>query len=134
MKPCEFEAGQVFEHKYPFVRTTYTEFDNEGHYEVPSWKPGVESVMCPPDDCKAVCEGEGKQIITVVDVHKPGRFPTRVFYTRKFVTPDGVVFGKQNLRITTAQAFRQRVAGYAYSYEMATEAEQKELAAYRARP
>lgn len=133
MSKCEFEAGQVFEHSYPFVRDTYTDLDNEGCHEVLSWKPGIAYVMCGPDDAEAVCEGEGKQVLTVVDVHKPGRFPTRVFYTRKFITPDGKSFGRKNLHITTVQAFRAKANGYAYPYKMATDEDRLELESYRAK-
>jgi hypothetical protein len=50
----------------------------------------------------------GRQILTVVDIYKPGRFPTRVFYTMKWVTPDG----KGGLKMTTVDAFRRRALGF----------------------
>jgi len=127
MTKCEFVSEQVFEHDYPFVRDSYTAIEVDGFREVLSWKPGVGYVFCYPDDMRAVCEGVGKQILTVVDVHKPGKYPTRVFYTRKFITPDGVEFGKNNLRIATLPAFRRLIAGYAYPYEPAGEDDIAEL-------
>ena len=68
-----------------------------------------------------VADAVGTQILTVVSVHKPGKFPARVFYTRRWRDPDGVEFGKTHLRVTVMQSFRTIVRGYRHDYRMATE-------------
>lgn len=112
-KPDDIRAGAVFEVEYPFVRTTYTEYTEDGPSEVPSWRPGVEYELRGPDgDSEAVFDGIGKQILAVVDVHKPGHYPARVFYTVRWVSPDANTFGKGNLKILTLDAFRRRTRGF----------------------
>lgn len=106
------QPGEIFEHAYPFVHSTYTEMDEDGCAEVPCWKPGVRFENTYHGDTDSIADGTGKQIITVVDSFKPGRFPTRVFYTRRWVNPDGKEFGKGLLRIAAIQSFRTLVRGY----------------------
>jgi hypothetical protein len=113
-------AGAVFRSPYPFVRTTHTEFDGDGYSEVRTWKPGVEmeQVYIPPDDCDTECvaEGVGEIILTVVSVHKPGRYPTRVFFTRRWRDPGGKEFGKNACRVATVEKFRRLSRGYYHEY------------------
>jgi hypothetical protein len=108
----EILPGAEIEVGHPFVRDKFTKHDEEGGYEVDCWKPGTRSEMVYPDDCIAVYDGMGTQILTVVSLHKPGKYPTRVFYTRKWRDPDGATFGKGALRMTTLPAFRKIIAGY----------------------
>jgi hypothetical protein len=117
------KAGEVFRVKYPFVRFDFDELAGDlegGVVTVKSWKPGVEFVPVGyyGEDSEGVCDGEGEMVLTVVDVHKPGRFPSRVFFTRSWVDPDGKAFGKGGLHIMTAQAFKRRVAGYMHEYRL----------------
>lgn len=114
----EFTAGDVFVNDYPFLRTTYTEWNEDGSSEVASWRPGVEYEVADPygERTYRVADGTGKQILTVVDVHKPGRFTTRVFYTVKWITPEGKEFGKGALKITTVDAFRRRSRGFLHGH------------------
>lgn len=118
------KAGDIFRVKFPFVRCEVDICDEDpesfgGFVTIKSWKPGVEFVPCGiGDDSEAVCDAEGEMVLTVVDVHKPGRFPSRVFYTRRWVNPDGKEFGKGALRITTLTAFKRRAAGYMHEYEL----------------
>lgn len=123
--------GERFEVRYPFVRDTYTEYEQDaeggGSFEAPTWKPGTrvenwhspiwtgEDVPCPTDVADAI----GTQILTVVGVYKPGRFPTRVFYERRWRDPDGKEFGKTKCRMTTVPAFRALASGYRHPFEMA---------------
>jgi hypothetical protein len=109
-----FKPGDVFVNDYPFVRTVYQEWDEDGHSDVKSWKPGVEYEAYGPegDYTLMVADGTGRQTLTVVDVHKPGRYPTRVFYTVKWMTPEGKEFGKGGLKITTLDAFKRRARGF----------------------
>lgn len=109
-------AGEVFTIIYPFVRDTYQSFDKDGIVEVPTWKPGVRFENVGPEDVGTVADGVGKAAFTVVDVFKPGRFPTRIFFTRKFTNPDGHTFGKGGLHICTLEKFRRLTRGYQHSF------------------
>lgn len=102
------------------VRCVATVCGEDGPEEIKSWRPGVLIESCGPygEDTDIVANGEGEMVLTVIDVHKPGHFPRRVFYTRAFVSPDGHTFGKRGLRITTVDAFRRRCAGYRLHYEI----------------
>ena len=83
---------------------------------VKSWRPGVEWEQDDEYAAHGVAEALGEMLLTVVDIHKPGRFPTRVFYTRQWKDPNGKVFGKAGLRITTLDAFRRRLRGYMHEF------------------
>lgn len=110
--------GATFRAPYPFVRTTYTEFDQDGPAEVQSWKPGVVFEPLPPygEDVDCVAEGTGEIILTVVSVHKPGHFPTRVFFTRRWRRPDGIEFGKSKCHCVTVEKFRRLARGYRFPF------------------
>lgn len=113
------EAKGVVEYrvKYPFVRDTYQDFNEDGYYDRPTWKPGVmwEEGFA---DATAFAHGEGEMILTAHSVHKPGRFPTRVFLTREFISPDGNRFGKGKLHIWTLEKFNRLKLGYKFHYEI----------------
>lgn len=106
------KEGDIFTVDYPFVKEAVTLFDGEGHTETLSWRPGITYENVLPEDVAAFADGMGKQILTVVSVHKPGRYPTRVFYTRAWVNPEGVIFGKSKLHIATLEKFRRISAGF----------------------
>lgn len=100
---------------FPFVLTMGTVLDEDGPCEVASWRPGVDRVLVPPDGGDEVrYHGEGFMVLTVVSVHKPGKYPPRVFYTRKWIDPQGKEFGKNNLRVTSQGNFRRLIQGYHY--------------------
>lgn len=120
MKHDPIKPGTVVEVRHPFIRATYSGLDEDGPFETKCWSPGVRDEWCAPDDSVMVADGDGAQRLTVVSVHKPGRFPTRIFYTRQWVDPDGRVFGKGRLHIKTVGAFRQMVRGYRHDYRIAT--------------
>jgi hypothetical protein len=115
----KYSAGQKFEACYPFTRTTYTDFDEEGPFEVASWKPRIEYVERGPEDTEAIAHGEGKVLLEVIDSHRPGKYPARVFFTRRWRDPDGKVFGNTALRIKTSQAFGRLTKGYRHEYRLA---------------
>jgi hypothetical protein len=94
MSPSSFSVP------YPFIR------------EIETWRPGVRMDPATPDDCEAVADGMGWQHLFVVSEHKPGRFPTRVFYTMFWQDPDGKVFGKPHLHIATKDKVRRITNGY----------------------
>lgn len=115
-------AGAVFMVAYPYFReeVELPPADAESYPNTAiTWRPGVRWVQV-YDDSEAEAEGMGSMMLTVVDVHKPGRFPARVFFTRQWVDPDGKVFGKGGLRITTVPAFLRRVKGYMHEFKLVT--------------
>lgn len=113
---CEGSEHRV---AYPMVLEPVTLLDEGGPYETKSWRPGVRYVNeAPCGESAAYADGVGWMIIKVVSVHKPGKYPERVFYTRTWIDPAGLVFGKKKLRVTTTQAFRAMAKGYRYEYEV----------------
>lgn len=64
-------------------------------------------------------DGLGSIILTVVGVFKPGKYPTRVFFTRRWRDPEGREFGKGALRIATVPQFYILAGGYRHDYEIA---------------
>lgn len=119
----DITPGEVFEAQYPFVRDTWIERDEDeegrGSTEVPTWKPGTRYEQVPPEGrTVTLADGLGRVVLTVVSLHKPGPFPTRVFFTRSWVTPDGKAFGKRKCRVTTVQTFRTLALGYRHDYKL----------------
>ena len=114
-----FAEGEVIEFEYPFSRDTYTEMDEDGFAEAPTWRPGVRHENVPPEgDTDTFADGLGKQIITIIGIYKPGKFPTRIFFTRKWMDPDGKTFGKNALRVYSIAAFQTLISGYRHQYRL----------------
>lgn len=110
--------GSTFDFPYPFVKELYDDGDPDGGPSL-SWRPGVrfESRVIRGDGefdevYDAVADAVGRQKLTVVSVHKPGQFPTRVFYTRKWIDPIGREFGKGKLHIKSLASFRLLTQGW----------------------
>ena len=124
MKPAfNFSPGDVIEAAYPFVRDTFMEFDEEGGVEVPTWKPGVRHQNGVQrhgyePEIDTVADAMGHIILTVVSIHKPGRYALRIFYTRRWRDPDGREFGKNACRVTTSGAFRALGRGYRHPFAL----------------
>lgn len=119
----EIMEGQIWTPDYPMVWAEYTVYSDEGPFVRKTWSPGVRWEFTDPfGGSDAFADGVGKQILTVVSVHKPGKYPERVFYTRKWQDPSGKVFGKPGLRITTTQNFRILAKGYRHSFQLKQEA------------
>jgi len=114
----EFIAGQEFRHPYPFVRGKHVNLDQVGEYEVDTWNPGVrfEAAGYWGDETDIIADGEGFQILTVIDTHKPGKYPERVFYTVTWIDPDGRQFGKKKLHIATVEKFKRWSRGFKFEY------------------
>ncbi|MGI9485439.1 MAG: hypothetical protein ACR2RF_06065 [Geminicoccaceae bacterium] len=113
----EWQEGNKFEFDYPFVLEDSTiGIDEDGGVIAKSWRPGVRWEPVGPEDSDAFADGIGRQIVTVVSVHKPGRYPTRVFYTRKWKSPSGKVFGNPRLMVTTV--FAKLIRGYRYRFNL----------------
>lgn len=114
----DFKAGAEIEVAHPFVREKYHGMSEDGPFETMTWRPGVRNEFVPPDTGEMVADGIGTQIMTVVSVHKPGKFPSRVFFTRRWRSPDGREFGKPKLCVTTTAAFRTRTNGYRHEFRV----------------
>lgn len=109
----DIAAGTICTVAYPFILAKYW---SEEDGDCLTWRPGVGHRACGPEDAEAYANGLGKMVLTVVSVHKPGSFPTRVFYTRKFISPDDHSFGKRKLRMTTLAAFNRRSRGFMHPF------------------
>jgi hypothetical protein len=111
---------------YPFVLedVALPPDDPEGndYRTVKSWRPGVRFEPCGPDDTYAVADGVGAMILREISRHRPGRYPTRVFFTRQWRSPDGKSFGKGRLHVMSAQHFSRLCNGYRYGYVVNDEA------------
>jgi hypothetical protein len=112
--------GEKFEVVYPFVfDPTPLGFDRDGApTDEGKWKPGILWRATGPEDEGAYAHAVGKQVLTVVGVFKPGRFPTRVFYTQAWIDPDGRKFGKNTCRVMPIEKFRRRTRGYGIPYQL----------------
>jgi hypothetical protein len=107
--------------RYPFVRErtqAFWEADGNGVPEIDVWRPGIVYEECGPEDVEAVAHGEGRMLLNIVSTHKPGRYPERVFYERRWVDPDGKVFGRSKLLIATREKFRRLADRYAHPYAL----------------
>lgn len=120
------ESG-VFTVVYPFVRCRVDVFDYSDEEsgalftEIDSWRPGTRNEMRGHGEYHYTvteADGLGQMVLTVVSVHKPGRYPTRVFYTRKFITPDGKTFGKGTLHVCSLGKFRRISNAFQHEYEL----------------
>ena len=123
----KIQAGQTHTVTgYPFVRYVANLYDEDDGrpYQTEGWRPGCvfetdenASSYFPVKDYFA--HGTGSMVLDVVATFKPGRFPERVFYTRRWIDPDGREFGKTGkLRIATAGQFRRLLKGYRHPFEV----------------
>lgn len=110
------EIGASIEIAHPFIRDVYN--GPPDFVEQKTWRPGTRPEAIAPDDAEMVADALGAQIVTIVSIHKPGRFPARVFFTRRWRDPNGREFGKGKLYITTAGAFRQIINGYRHEFRL----------------
>jgi hypothetical protein len=118
----EFKIGAEIEVAHPFVREEYHGFDEDGPFKRMTWRPGVRPEPVYPDDAEEVADGIGTQIITIISIHKPGRYPTRIFFTRRWRDPQGHEFGKTKLCTAVQSAFRTRCNGYRHEFRVADSA------------
>lgn len=114
----KFICGQELRAAYPFVRTEYDSGNEDGPFTIQTWKPGVNFESDGFDGVDACADANGEVVFTVIAVFKPASYPERVFYLRHWVDPDGKRFGKNKLRITTNQHFRELIKGYRHDYKL----------------
>lgn len=127
MSQTPTKDGDVFTVVYPFIRCKVNILDAADEdggptfVDIDSWQPGVRHDMRGHGEYHyTVTEADalGKMVLTVVSVHKPGRYPTRVFFTRKFITPDGKTFGKGKLHIASLEKFRRISTAFQHEYDL----------------
>lgn len=103
----EIKPGDVFTVPYPFHFGDVHVMGDNGPEVFENWIPGTTEHIKAPDELVPAYHEIGEMILTVVSVHKPGKFPTRVFFTRKFKNPAGEIFGKNLLKIRTLSSFKK---------------------------
>ncbi len=109
--------GAVLEIAFPFRRDTWVPIIDQEAAPAPTWVPGwLEDVELSQYHERHVftCQGWGRERRTVVSVHKPGKYSTRVFYVRQWIDPDGKLFGITKLRIHTLGEFSRWASGARY--------------------
>ena len=123
----KIEAGQTHSVAgYPFVRyvANLLDEDDGNPYQTEGWRPGCtkeedENAGSYFPELHYVADGTGAMVLDVVATFKPGRVPERVFYTRRWIDPDGREFGKTGkLRIATTGQFRRLLKGYRHPFEV----------------
>lgn len=124
-RPPALNPGDVFTVRYPFIRSVYHGQDDAdgSDYQSECWRPGIEYADADGyHDPRPYAHGRGVQTLTVVSTHKPGRYQTRVFYTRQWTDPDGKMFGKTKLMMTTAEKFRRISQKFSVDYDVEDDA------------
>jgi hypothetical protein len=111
---------------YPFSRDTYEAMDEEGVGTVQTWRPGCTVDLDERGNASHAADRMGAMVLRVVSRFKPGRYPERTFYIRLWRDPDGRLFGKQGLRMTTSAAFKRMCRGYRHEFEMIDAADEKD--------
>ena len=109
-------AGEQFTIEYPFYWAS--EADPETGADEGGWIPGTEGRLVPPDTAEEYADGIGYCVYTVVSTHRPGKYPTRVFYTREWLDPDGNEFGHKTLRVHSLGYFKRLIRGYRLPFQM----------------
>lgn len=120
----DIKEGDVFKVKYPFCAEMIEEYEvlDDFNCQVVDtfkvWHPGTKITLTAPEGAERnEANGDGVMILRVVSVHKPGKFPTRVFYTREFIDPEGNSLTSKNaLRVCSIGKFRRISKEYYYEY------------------
>lgn len=116
MTAIEFEAGAVFERDHPFTLVVENKGDPE--FETERWRPGAWDKETCGEDVKSYANAVGKVRFTVVSIHRPPGYPTRVFYTRQFFLPDGKSYASGSLKNSVISKFRRDVRAFPFAYEI----------------
>lgn len=117
-----YTEGQVIEVlRYPFILTKFFVHDPDsphGGFEDEGWTPGCDKDKAENgQEWDFSADGLGAMVLEVVKiVALPGSFQTRIFYVRQWRDPDGKVFGKRRLRVTTKSAFSKIAKGYRHDF------------------
>lgn len=109
------EANKTYSVEYPFCRDKANVADEEGYSEIDTWRPGTRQM----EDGWTEADAMGEMVLSVVSLHRPGKFPMRVFFTRQWKDPDGKIFGRSKLHITAQSAFSRLLSGYRHEFTLA---------------
>nr|WP_313011675.1 hypothetical protein [Brucella intermedia] len=109
------EAGMVFERDHPF--TLVVENKGDPDFEIERWRPGAWNVVeHGPEEALACANAIGKVKFTVVSIHQPPGYQTRVFYKRQFFMPDGEAYASGSLKNCIISKFRRDIRGFPFEY------------------
>lgn len=114
-------TNKEYKIKFPFLTTQYYADCEDGGSLVESWKPGTKlgEMVYDGHEPLSIAEGEGFMVLTFIGTFKPGKYPERTFYIRKWIDPAGKTFGSNALKMTTTQNFKKMIEkGYRYPYEV----------------
>ena len=106
---------------YPFYRQEVSAdwdwVDGNSPPTIKSWIPGTTYVQHNEYACDAYADGMGFMLLNEIDSKKlPKPYQERVFYIRRWEAPNGQIFGKTNLRITTRASFTKLQNGYRHRF------------------
>lgn len=111
----KYEVGQEHERWTPFIveDKELTDFDGEDFSTriIKHWRPGINHEPTAPDDFEPVWDGEGaeiRRIVAVVTIEGGG---VRILYRSWWRRPDGGLFGKPTVRMTTPSGFTVWMSG-----------------------
>lgn len=106
--------GDVIRVPFPFQASGSDEFTQYGDHWRPGcskqerdWEAGVPS--------RYYVDGWGEMVLVIVSEHTPPGRMKRVFYTRKWVDPDGKEFGKDTLYVKSVGEFTKLCKGHRYA-------------------
>ena len=113
-----YKTGDVFRVDYPFWVDTPWTSDEEGEWKQESyWEIGCKKEEGDPEvgiPTSYYYHALGKMVVRVEETCKlPGR-EERIFYTRKWIDPEGKEFGKNTLHVIAKSAFTRLLKGHRY--------------------
>ncbi len=114
MEEVKIEEGFTYKIPYPFCSGSWPLVGNECPKD--SWYPGtiVEDHL-EGHGRNTVYDEMGFMVITVVSITKIPGWPTRCFYTRHWIDPDGKEFGKKSqLRVNAIGYVTRLLKGHRY--------------------
>jgi len=107
-------VGAYYEIGYPFIRDA----TNAGGFA--KWKPGCRwDRSVARYDRVGKCDAMGTMLVSVKGVYTPPSYPTRVFFTKRWIDPSGSEFGRNTLRCYALGAFTYLVKGFKHPFEIA---------------
>jgi hypothetical protein len=108
-----YSVGETYERWTAFIQedVSLPDIETGGHSTVKSWRPGVRWVNVYPDSGRPVWDGEGAELRRIVAVTAIDGGGVRILYRRQWRKPDGRLFGKQTVRMTTPSGFSSWLSG-----------------------
>lgn len=122
------ETPIVFERPHPFTRCIISVWcgdeNSNARVDEERWRPGAWGQYCySPEDVGPAAHAMGVCRFEVQGEYKPGRYPTRVFFTQVFIDPNGKEMRRSGLRIKTKYAFARQLRGLPFEYELVPDME-----------